>query len=381
MRLFPVPPPAVTCALFVALLCLPGAAHAQYRAVFLPLPTGITGGTALAIGDGQIAGQSSSLSPRALLWSLQTGAVTQLSTSASAARGVAGGVQAGNLGGGFPQTSLRATIWRGVAASQQNLHPFNPLPNFFPTQSQVNATNGTQHIGWGFGSVAGGAVRNRALFWSNHNADSAVDLTPAGFFSSEGKGIAGGQQVGFGGVTSHSDRRALLWFGTAASAVNLHPAEFGTSEALATDGVQQVGYGAPPVFFGQGPQRALLWSGSAGSVVNLHPSGFDQSSATAVRGGKQVGFGAITTPPFNITHALLWSGSAGSVVDLHAFLPAGTINSMAYGIDAFGNVVGTAGGRPVLWRAVTTIPEPGTLALAGIGLLPLLGRAARRRRA
>jgi uncharacterized repeat protein (TIGR01451 family) len=48
-------------------------------------------------------------------------------------------------------------------------------------------------------------------------------------------------------------------------------------------------------------------------------------------------------------HAYVWSGTAASGVDLSQFLPAGTGDSQATGIDANGDIVGTADGHPVMW--------------------------------
>ena len=69
-------------------------------------------------------------------------------------------------------------------------------------------------------------------------------------------------------------------------------------------------------------------------------------------------------------HALLWTGTAASVIDLHSYLPAGYMNSYAYGIDSAGNIVGYAypGGNmhAVMWTPV--IPAPGAIVLGSIGI-------------
>lgn len=363
-----------------------GVARAQdYETIFLTLPTGATTGAATAISDGQIVGYSGAFvgNARALLWSVADPTrVTDL--GASYAYGVGGGQQVGiTTGLGLPQS---ATLWRGTPDSRTSLQPDALLlPGFLATQSQANATDGRQQVGWAFGADRTGTVRNHALLWSG-TASSAVDLNPSGFFASEANGVRDGQQVGFGEtqINFSSTRHALLWTGSADSAVDLHPTSFASSTALATDGRQQAGFGQ----IGSSPfgatRQALLWSGTAASVVNLHPvSGFDSSSARAARNGKQVGTGTLAGGGFSApTHALFWSGSAQSMVDLHAFLPAGVSSSSANGIDAFGNIVGTADGRPVLWRprSQTAVPEPGTCALWATGLLPLFAAVRRRRR-
>jgi hypothetical protein len=84
-----------------------------------------------------------------------------------------------------------------------------------------------------------------------------------------------------------------------------------------------------------------------------------------------------------VTHAALWSGSADSVLDLHALLPAGQfLNSYANGIDAAGNIVGSAfdndlKSHAILWRVV---PEPsGVSTAAACAALALLRRRGRGR--
>jgi len=130
---------------------------------------------------------------------------------------------------------------------------------------------------------------------------------------------------------------AFLWSGTAESVVKLGDG-FAFANAI-RDG-QQVGA------TGDNVQHALLWTGSAQSVVDLHPSGFSETVARGVAAGRQVGWG---TSADGSTHALLWKSTANSVVDLHVFLPATFVNSKATGIDASGNIIGTADGHPILW--------------------------------
>ena len=133
-----------------------------------------------------------------------------------------------------------------------------------------------------------------------------------------------------------SATHALLWAGAAQSAIDLHPDGCFASTAWGVSAGQQVG--EVLLSTSSDETHALLWTGSAESVVDLHPSGFVETHALAVAAGRQVGYGAGTVG----FHALLWSGTADSVVDLHLFLPAGYLASEAHGIDAAGNVIGSA---------------------------------------
>jgi hypothetical protein len=81
--------------------------------------------------------------------------------------------------------------------------------------------------------------------------------------------------------------------------------------------------------------------------VDLHVSRFQQTVAQAVAAGRQVGWGSLSFE--GAKHALLWNGTAQSVVDLHTFLPPGFASSQAFGIDASGNVIGSADGHAILW--------------------------------
>jgi len=136
----------------------------------------------------------------------------------------------------------------------------------------------------------------------------AIDLNPSGFTGSEAWITNGTQQVGYGygsatGGVGYS--HALLWSGTAQSYVDLNPSGFAGSEARCTNGTQQVGYGYGSATGNK--YHALLWSGTAQRYVDLHqfvPSGFIQSYANSIDGqGNIAGYAedANLTP-----HAILW---------------------------------------------------------------------------
>jgi hypothetical protein len=227
----------------------------------------------------------------------------------------------------FCMALLAVTVLAAGAASQAwgaSYKAIDLTPSGFDG-SVANGTNGTQQVGFGWGSATGGNTTH-ALLW-NGSANSFIDLNPSGFAYSEAHGISGTQQVGFGNgaaTGSYADgefyNHALLWNGSAASYVDLNPSGFNWSYALGTSGTQQVGGGYGSATGGN--YHALLWNGSADSFIDLNPSGFAYSEALGISGTQQVGWGN--------GHALLWNGSAASYVDLN---PSGFDESLALGIN------------------------------------------------
>lgn len=222
-------------------------------------------------------------------------------------------------------------------------------PTFY-TAIDLNPNGVSDSEGHGIsgGSQAGfGTPVNtyHALLWKG-SAGSMQDLNP-GFLQSQAYGISGGQVVGWGTVQTPAGNRdhAVMW-GSDGVVVDLDPLQVENpqyiygSQARATSGAQQVGY----VCCFPGASHAALWSGSAASFVDLHPAGFYDSYAYGVSGGQQVGWGSSVTA--NYPHALLWNGSAASVVDLN---PNGFTQSYGYGISG-GEQVGQADCHAVLWK-------------------------------
>ena len=209
-------------------------------------------------------------------------------------------------------------------ASRATTYSYTDLnPSGF-TCSDGYGISGSQQVGWGSGSATGG--NQHALLWSG-TASSVVDLNPSGFTLSFALGISGNQQVGWAsGSASGNIQHAFLWSGTPGSAVDLNPSGFTWSLGRAVSGSQQIGYGYGSATGGN--QHALLWSGTASSVVDLNPSGITESNGECISGNQQVGWGSGSATGTN-THALLWAGTPGSAVDLN---PSGFTTSVALGI-------------------------------------------------
>jgi hypothetical protein len=272
----------------------------------------------------------------------------------SGAIGVSGGQQVGYA---FVGGHYRASLWNGSAASWVDLDPAGS------TESVAGDVSGGQQVGY---ARMSGQSGERASLWSG-TAASWVDLNPVGSSASDAWGVGDGRQVGFASIGGHY--HASLWSGTAASWMDLNPAGATSSDAKGVSGGQQVGYANVG---GQG--RASLWSGSAASWVDLNPAGSTYSEAQGVDGGGQVGLVVVGGQ----VRASLWSGNAGSWEDLSAFLPsefsaADSYASSIWSDTNFTYVTGygynTVAGRyeALLWTQA--VPEPGTLALLGVGIL------------
>jgi hypothetical protein len=350
----------------------PELAQSQYEVILLlPAPSaqltdtvGRGVGVGQAVGTGRIAGAPYPEDTHAVLWPQGGGAAVDLHPSNfrfSAALDTNGQRQVGSGNGPPTGFNRHALLWKGSAASYVDLHPRNG--NW--TDSIARAIAGNQQVGninYYFQTSYEQIIIEHAALWRGTPA-SVVDLHPSinGLKRSYANDTDGSRQVGYGYFSipnNTSPYRALLWSGTAASAVVLHPAGYTHSFAEGVKGNQQVGY-AFNTLRGNGYSRALLWRGTAASVVSLHPAGYSATTALATNGSMQVGSGGPPSSPYQ-SHALRWSGTAKSVLDLHLLLPAEFRdgNSIAYDIDAAGNITGLAQ-RPdgstvgVLWRKIS----------------------------
>jgi hypothetical protein len=93
------------------------------------------------------------------------------------------------------------------------------------------------------------------MLW-NGTAASAVDLNPAGAFSSSAVDVLGSVQVGVAAYESLGDR-AMMWTGTAASAVDLHPAVQALGLSLIESQAQAIIDGG--VILGQAKDASQNW--------------------------------------------------------------------------------------------------------------------------
>ena len=340
-----------------AVLLAASAANAQIwsGAVLYPLnlPSGFTtggaAGTPQTAAEGQVVGSANNGNDQALLWTSATGTnlnptnITGISNSYI--NGTNGSQQVGYGFGTGTSNNFNALLWSSAANSAINL---NPTSLSGITNSIANAVGGTEQVGYGFGTNG----TNQALLWTG-SASSAVNLNPtnvSGISNSFANGTDGTFQVGYGyGTGTSNNSHALLWSGAANTAVDLNPTlltGITISTANGVGGGQEVGYGLGSGTGGN--DQALLWTGTAGSAINLNPTnlaGISSSTANSTNGTDQVGYGFGTGTNDN-THALAWNGSASSAVDLQSLLPSGGnwVFSNAYTVDSSGDIFGVAYG-------------------------------------
>ncbi len=340
------------------------AAQTSYTAVDLT-PTG--SGVAYAASAGQAAGYSTALGVHATLWT-GDGAIDLHpaflggASARSVVNGFSGSLQVGTGAGTSTGNRNAAIAWSDTADSATLLS----IP-FASASSQANATDGVQIVGSAINFARDGTTlgTNHGLIW-NVASGAVVDVGDASILD-----VAGGQQVG---SVPKSLPNAALWFGTKAVTL-LHPKNAVMSVANGTDGVRQVGYAGYDVRVrveavgGKKDKRfnyAHVWTGTAASVINIHPyasnadgAAFEHSYANKVAGSWIVGYATdlakIGTPAYN--RAIVWDASF-QATDLNAFLPAGFIGSVAYGVDAEGNIAGMMTKADGTRHAVLWIPNP-----------------------
>jgi hypothetical protein len=229
--------------------------------------------------------------------------------------------------------NFHALLWSGSGTSAVDLNPSGFVASF------ANGLSAAQEVGQASKTTSG---NSHAILW-NGSAASAVDLNPSGYASSVAYGANDVNQVGeIEGVSTGNQSHASIWSGNASSFVDLNPTNFGVTFSLAygVAGAEQVGYGG---LAGNTSSVALLWEGSSKTAVNLNPAGSATSVAYGTNGTQQVGF---VQPANGNPSATAWSGSTDSTLNLQNLLPsAGTWSSSnAYTVDSAGNIYGTAFG-------------------------------------
>ena len=147
------------------------------------------------------------------------------------------------------------------------------------------------------------------------------------------------------------------------------------SVASGTDGVRQVGYAGFDIRVrreaanGNKDRRfnyAHVWTSTAASALNIHPYSsnadgkiLDHSYALKVKGQYIVGYANVSTgtTTIGLARAIVWDSNY-QATDLQAFVPAGFVSSVAYGIDESGNVAGVMVKADGTRHAVLWMPNP-----------------------
>ncbi|HET6644485.1 MAG TPA: PEP-CTERM sorting domain-containing protein [Fimbriimonadales bacterium] len=316
-------------------------AKAQYKAVILPTSDGY--GQAFHAGGGQITGIDFNLGN--ILWNGPNydQFVRLRTTGYSAAQiwDTDGGRQ---VGYGNTSGTTHALLWSGPGSPVVDLH----LDGYRSTG--CFGTDGISQVGYG----ARFENTPRAKLWRG-TPESAVDLNPAGVTNSEAYDCWGDYQVG-----NIELNIPVMWSGTAASMRRL-PMPGGINSG----GTAHAIYGDQIV--GTGGGYACLWSASTLQLTILG----EEAAPVDTNGIFQVGSSGL----IGEQRATRWSGKPGSLFDLHRFLPDFR-ESFATGINEDGTIAGWGwdadnNARAIAW---VPVPEPGTLAALGAGLLFLVSR-------
>ncbi len=346
------------------------AAFAQTGYTMIDL-TPTASGTAFAVNAGRAAGFTGAVpnafTGRATLWtgngatdlhpSFLTGAGAR-----SVVNGCANGLQVGAGAGDSTANRNIPLAWSDTAQSASILS----IP-FVNAGGQATATDGIQIVGSGVGLDRDGTTlgASHGILWDVATG-SATDLGTDMVLND----VAGGMQVGI--LTRNG--YAAFWRGTN-KATSIHPKAAVVSTASGTDGVRQVGYAGFDIRVrveatkGNKDRRfnyAHVWSGTAASATNIHPYpinatgvSFDHSYALKVKGSWIVGYANVSTATTSIglAHAIVWDSSY-QATDLHAFVPAGFVSSVAYGVDEGGNIAGVITKSDGTRHAVLWVPNP-----------------------
>ena len=325
--------------------------------------TAVAGG--VAVGYNSVPGSPAFYNDHAALWSAD-GKMTDLHPTAYAASQALAAADGKQAGFAIPMSfsGTRAVMWSGDLTSVVDLHPAGFR------SSRATCVSAGEQAGYASNSLS----LNHAILWRG-SPESAVDLQPARWVETFVYGCAEGRQVGSALQTGGGNVHAVLWAGSADSVVDLNPEGIDASVAYGIGKDQQVGRGSGAATGGN--DHALLWSGAAAGVVDLHPAAFVSSVAYASNGAQQAGAALALESGVMRSHAVVWSGTADSAVDLNQYLPQGMVEAVAWGIDADGNVAGTAtdatgAAHAIVWRtSAPPAPKPAAPgALAAVSVTP-----------
>lgn len=357
-----------------------------YNAIDLT-PAGVTSAEAHAVTSVGVVGFTTDSLSNALsaVWNGSPPAISRFADGSYSSTHMVGafGTQMVGYGDGVG-AATHGLLWNGTSSSATDIQPASLENQSFG--SFAMAINGSI-VGFQMSPSDGST---KAILWTNTNQGSAaIKLMtiagggiPSGFTNSQALAVTGTHAVGFANNPNTGIDQAVLWSWTsptsAITPLDLTPSSFSSARALGIaaigSGFAEVGYGIPT---GSSAHNALLWTGSATLFTNLNPTGYSSSDANAILGTQVVGQGV--GPLSSQNHALLWDTTNPSVpTDLQTFLPASDVSSDALGLDANGDIVGTAVDsngmtRAIEWVPTLAVPEPGSFSLIA-GAVILLAR-------
>jgi len=223
--------------------------------------------------------------------------------------------------------------------------------------------------------VTGFADTTEVFFQAPHaflwDGTTMLDLGTLGGLSSEGFEINESGQVTGYAFTADGERHAFLWDGT----MMLDLGTLGGSESIGLD-INDSGQVTGIARTADGVRHAFLWDGTM--MLDLGTLARRSSEAFAINdSGHVTGRAGTREGP----HAFFWDGT--TMRDLNALIgPADPLQpfvTLVDGVDIndLGQIVAngfdsrTGESHAYLVSPIVTVPEPGTLALLGLGLLGL----------
>ncbi|MEI8196658.1 MAG: PEP-CTERM sorting domain-containing protein [Phycisphaerae bacterium] len=400
-----------------AALAAPAAMAASYTAFVVPIPAGFSSVVSGGVTPGTVSGYAfrNTGGTEAFRWDGNPASLTVTNLnpltppgSDSGAFG-AGGSGSQIVGFATPTGTLHAALWTTNASSFVDLQPVGADAS---TTSAAYATNGTTQVGvktvllpdGTFLRDGSSTTQDFATAWTGTAGSSitlpvsSTTLTPGGVWeNSKALAIAtNGTIAGYGYDSAYGVRHAFLWSNgtTGATVTDLDPGLGATTTDSIAKGVDANHVVGDAVYVASGDtgltHHAVLWTVASGGGVTTSilpiTSTYLSANAYGVSGSLVVGSGVTVASPFlSPDHALVWENLATSYpTDLHGLLPVGVYeSSVATSVDSNGVIFGyaTLASDPSVTQAViwapSTVPEPATLGLLGLGVMGLLARKRR----
>ena len=256
---------------------------------------------------------------------------------------------------GYPAGPQAANFYYSQSLGSWSARDLNP-PGY--TASLIQGTDGDgEGVGWALDS--GG--KYHAWFFGEGEGGGTELLPPAGFKGAGAAawlGDATGDIVGYG-TAANGATHPLLWLSgnTDWEVFDMLPAGATTGLVVASDPYPPTNLplqcgGSALTTADPNNWHAAVWTvndtNGQSTMTDVHPvSGYRASSIYSMRAASfgemfEVGLATKIRARASLAHAIVWSGTAASATDLNGRMPAGFTQSVATGVDRYGNIYGAA---------------------------------------